>query len=210
MVTLDIMQFVEQEILPRYGAFDRAHSLRHAQSVIAASVRLARHVGANEDMAYVVAAYHDLGLAGPRAIHHLTSGRILAADRRLRRWFSEAQIQVMREAVEDHRASASKAPRSVYGRIVAEADRELSPDTVMRRTIEYGLDHYPGYGRDEHFRRFRQHLEEKYSSHGYIRLWIPGSENERHLAELRRAIASPDILEERFQSLWQEITATEA
>lgn len=203
-MNLEIMNFVEREILPRYTQFDRAHSLRHANSVISSSLKLAAKIGANEDMAYVVAAYHDLGLEGPRAVHHITSGKILAADARLKRWFSPEQIKIMKEAVEDHRASASHAPRSVYGKIVAEADRELHPDTVMRRCIEYGLDHYPDFAQEEHYRRFVQHITEKYSSQGYIRLWIPGSENEQHLNNLRKIIASPQKLQQAFNRIWED------
>lgn len=207
MVTLEIMQFVEQNILPRYTQFDRAHSLRHVNDVITASLKLARRLGADPDMAYVVAAYHDLGMEGPRAIHHITSGKILLADARLKRWFSPEQIKIMKEAVEDHRASASKAPRSLYGKIVAEADRELEPDTIMRRTIEYGLDHYPQKSKEEHFSRFRKHLEEKYSVHGYIHLWIPGSENERHLKDIRNIIASPTLLRKNFERIFEKVRA---
>ena len=87
-VSLDIMEFVEQNILPKYAAFDKAHNLSHANSVIKRSLELARNIGADINMAYVIAAYHDLGLEGPRAIHHLTSDKILATDMRLRRWFS--------------------------------------------------------------------------------------------------------------------------
>lgn len=94
-------------------------------------------------MAYAIAAYHDLGLEGPRAVHHLTSGKILAADQRLQKWFTNEQLKIMKEAVEDHRASTSHTPRSLYGKIVAEADRDLEPSIVFRRTIEYGIDHYP-------------------------------------------------------------------
>ena len=111
----------------------------------------------------------------------------------------------MKEAVEDHRASASKAPRSLYGKIVAEADRELEPDTIMRRTIEYGLDHYPQKSKEEHFSRFRKHLEEKYSVHGYIHLWIPGSENERHLKDIRNIIASPTLLRKNFERIFEKV-----
>lgn len=203
------MNFVEQQILPRYANFDRAHQLRHVTSVINNSLKLAQKVGANEDMAYVIAAYHDLGLEGPRAIHHITSGKILLADNRLKRWFSPEQLKIMKEAVEDHRASASKAPRSIYGKIVAEADRELEPDTIMRRTIEYGLDHYPEKTKDEQYERFSDHLNEKYSSHGYIRLWIPGSINEEYLRQVRSIMANPTLLRQNFDRLWDIINSEE-
>ena len=148
-VNLDLMAFIETEILPRYSNFDKAHRLPHVTNVIRKSIKLAKDIGADINMAYAIAAYHDLGLEGPRAIHHLTSGKILAADARLKRWFLPEQIKVMKEAVEDHRASASHAPRSIYGKIVAEADRELTPETVFRRTIQFGLDRYPEKNKEE-------------------------------------------------------------
>ncbi len=200
-VSLDLMEFVELNILPRYNQFDKAHNMAHANSVIRRSIDLARSFGVDLDMAYAIAAYHDLGLEGPRAIHHLTSGKILMADKRLLKWFSPAQMNVMKEAVEDHRASASHAPRSIYGKIVAEADRDMDPETVIRRTVEYGLSHYPEKDREEHWKRFQEHMDSKYSIHGYIKLWLPGSDNERKLNRLRQLIAQPEelrILFDRF------------
>lgn len=204
-VSLDLMQFVETEILPRYSAFDQAHRLGHANHVIKQSLSLARKIGADINMAYVTAAYHDLGLEGPRAIHHLTSGKILLADKRLRQWFSDEQIKIMKEAVEDHRASASHAPRSIYGKIVAEADRELTPDTVFRRTILYGIDHYPEKTKEEQWARFSEHLENKYSATGYIKLWISGGENEKKLKEIRDIMAKPQTLRNCFDNIYNEI-----
>lgn len=202
--SLDLVEFVETQILPRYTAFDKAHNLSHAQQVIAQSLQLARQLGADLDMAYVVAAYHDLGLEGPRAVHHLTSGKILIQDARLKKWFAPEQLRMMKEAVEDHRASASRAPRSLYGKIVAEADRDIRPETVIRRTIQFGLANYPELDAEQQWQRFMQHMDEKYSTHGYIRLWIQGSENERRLNELRALIAEPAKMRPVFDRLFEE------
>ena len=202
--SLDLVDFVETQILPRYADFDKAHNMEHVTRVIRSSLELARKSGANLDMAYTIAAYHDLGLSGPRASHHLTSGKILMQDARLKHWFSAEQLRVMKEAVEDHRASASRAPRSIYGRIVAEADRDLEPDSVIRRTIQYGLANYPQFNTEGHWRRFLQHLDEKYSVNGYIRLWIQGSENERKLNELRHLMADMTALRSVFDRMMQE------
>lgn len=201
-VSLDLMSFVETQILPRYNAFGKSHGLRHVQRVIASSLELARVTGANANMCYVIAAYHDLGMSGPRAIHHITGGKILAADQRLRRWFSPEQIKVMKEAVEDHRASASHEPRSIYGKIVAEADRDLDAETVFRRAIEYGRENYPQLDREQQWQRFRQHMMEKYSANGYLRLWIPGSPNEQKLRQVRAIIDDPAALRQWFDRLF--------
>lgn len=203
-VSLDLMGFIETEILPRYANFDQAHRLSHVNNVIKQSLDLARKIGADINMAYTIAAYHDLGLEGPRAIHHVTSGKILLADNRLRRWFSTEKIKIMKEAVEDHRASASHAPRSIYGKIVAEADRELDPMVVFKRTILYGKDHYSEMSKEQQWKRFTEHLKDKYSNTGYIKLWIPGSSNEKKLKEIRDYINNPVKLREIFDQMFEE------
>ena len=136
-VSMEIMEFVETQILPKYTEFGESHGLRHVNRVIKNSLELARITGADINMVYVVAAYHDLGMSGPRAIHHITSGKILMADARLKRWFSQDQIKIMKEAVEDHRASSSRQPRSIYGKIVAEADRDIDTHEIFLRAILY-------------------------------------------------------------------------
>lgn len=205
-VSLDLMEFVEKNILPRYAAFDKAHNLTHINRVISRSLELASKIGADADMAYAIAAYHDLGLEGPRAVHHLTSGKILAADQRLQKWFTKEQLKIMKEAVEDHRASTSHTPRSLYGKIVAEADRDLEPSIVFRRTIEYGIDHYPEKNKEEQWQRFLSHMDNKYSSHGYIRLWLPNSPNEQNLKRIREFISAPQLLREEFDRIYALVT----
>lgn len=202
--SLDLVEFIETQILPQYQQFDRAHNMEHVTRVIRSSLQLAQQTGADIDMVYVIAAYHDLGLTGPRAIHHITSGKILMADARLKRWFSPKQLLMMKEAVEDHRASASRAPRSIYGKIVAEADRDLEPTNVIRRTIQFGLANYAELDREGHWNRLLQHLDEKYSTRGYIHLWISGSQNERWLNELRQLIVTPSALRPVFDRIFNE------
>ena len=204
-VSLEIMEFVERQILPRYTAFGESHGLRHVNRVIKNSLQLADVTGADIDMVYVIAAYHDLGMEGPRAIHHLTSGKILQADARLKRWFNAEQIKIMKEAVEDHRASSSRQPRSIYGKIVAEADRDIDVHEIFLRAIEYGKENYPEKDKEEQWKRFSDHMDEKYSRNGYIKLWIPNSPNEKALKELRNIIDNKAELRKHFEEIYEEM-----
>ena len=201
-VNLDLMHFVETQILPRYAAFGRSHGLEHVTRVIRNALALVSVTGADINMVYCIAAYHDLGMSGPRAIHHVTGGKILAQDARLRKWFSPEQIKIMKEAVEDHRASASHAPRSIYGKIIAEADRDLEPESVFRRAIQFGLENYPQL--DE--QGFAHHVNEKYGVNGYMRLWIPGSPNGRGLQVIRQTLADQPRLRQVFDRIYAEET----
>ncbi len=205
--SLDLVEFIETQILPQYANFDRAHNMEHVTRVIRRSLDLAQRTGADINMVYAIAAYHDLGMSGPRAIHHITGGKILAGDARLKRWFTVEQIGIMKEAVEDHRASASRAPRSLYGKIVAEADRDIVPDVVFLRTVQYGLANYPELDKEQQWLRFKEHMSQKYSEHGYIRLWIPGSPNEEKLKELRSIIADVHLLRQQFDKHFDAETA---
>lgn len=201
-----LIDYIEQEILPRYDHFDTAHRRNHAEEVIRESMRLAEGAEVNREMVYTVAAYHDTGLRFGREKHHIHSGEIVRSDERLRAWFSEEEISIMAEAVEDHRASSDHAPRTIYGRIVAEADRTIVPTTILRRTVQYGLTHYPTLDREGHYRRFVEHLLEKYAEGGYLRLWMPDPAKEQRLAELRSLIRDRKALRWQFDSLFDAET----
>ena len=204
--SLDLVEFVETKILPQYAAFDAAHNMEHVTRVIRNSLELVKVTGADVNMVYAIAAYHDLGMSGPRAVHHITGGKILAADARLKKWFSPEQLKVMREAVEDHRASASHSPRSIYGKIVAEADRDIDKNIVIRRTIQFGLANYPQLDHEGQWKRFKEHMDNKYSKDGYIRLWIHNSPNAQRLNELRNLIAQPAELRTAFERIFSEVS----
>lgn len=198
----NLIAYIEQDILPRYDHFDAAHQRNHAEEVIERSLALADHYDVDINMVYAIAAYHDTGLCEGRDTHHLVSGRIIRQDQRLREWFDENQIETMAQAAEDHRASSGHEPRSIYGKIVAEADRLILPEKVIRRTIQFGLDHHPELDKEGQYQRFREHLLEKYSDTGYLRLWIPESENAARLVELRAIIRDENAMREAFEQLF--------
>ena len=200
---MTIRQYIESEIIPRYDNFDAAHGRDHVEYVIAQSLKLSEYYDVDRDMVYVIAAYHDTGLAVERKTHHLESGRIIRSDQSLRQWFNEGQIETMAQAVEDHRASSDHEPRSIYGKIVAEADRQIDPETIIRRTVQYGLSHYPELDRGGHWQRMLDHLNEKYAEGGYLRLWIPESDNAGKLKELHEIIKDRDYLESLFDRFYK-------
>ena len=196
--------FITTEVIPRYAAFDKAHQEDHARVVIERALALAEHYPVDPSIVYAAAACHDLGLSVDRKTHHLESGRIIRGMAALRRWFSEEQIELIAQAAEDHRASSDHEPRSIYGRIVAEADRLVEPEQIIRRTIQYGLAHYPELSHEEYWARTLEHLHEKYAEGGYLKLWIPESPNAARLAELRTIIRDEVALRGIFERLYNE------
>lgn len=206
MIRKEIKAYIESEILPRYDGFDAAHRRDHADVVVSRSVELAQRLGADVEMAYVIAAYHDTGLAVGRDVHHTESKCILLADRELKRWFSEEDIATMGDAVEDHRASSKQPPRTIYGRIVAEADRLIVPHSIIRRTVQFTLTHHPDLDMEQGYERLLEHMREKYDYDGYLKLWIEESENAQRLEELRKIIADKPLLRRLYETIYTEET----
>lgn len=208
MIPDDLKHYIESEILPRYDGFDAAHQRDHALTVISQSMSLAENYDVDPRMVYVIAAYHDTGLVKGRELHHVESKNIILADTALRRWFSPEQIAIMADAVEDHRASSSHEPRTIYGRIVAEADRVIIPESIIRRTIQFTLTHHPTLNREQGYERLTEHLNEKYNYGGYLRLWIEHSANAERLEQLRQIIAHPDLLRSMYDKIYDELQHT--
>ena len=198
----DLTAYVEQQIIPRYAAFDSAHREDHARAVIERALELSAHYDVDINIVYAAAACHDLGLAVDRKTHHLESGRIIRSDATLAGILGPEGLEAAACAAEDHRASSETAPRSIYGRIVAEADRLIEPLTIIRRTVQYGLDHYPDLDKEGHWQRTLEHLKEKYGDGGYLKLWIPQSSNAARLEELRKIIRDEERLKRIFEKIW--------
>ena len=200
-VPADLKEYVETVILPRHEAYDAAHQPDHIRRVIARSMALQP-----SPITYAAAAMHDIGICEGREVHHMASGRIIREDRTLRRWFSEEEIEAIAQAAEDHRASATSKPRSLLGCILSEADRDIEPETIVRRTVEYGLSHYPTLDREGHWQRTLEHLHEKYAEGGYIKLWMgDASPNAAPLAELRTLIKDEKKLRALFDELFNTL-----
>ena len=115
-------------------------------------------------------------------------------DEHLRQWFTDAQIGIMRDAVEDHRASSKNPPRTIYGAIVAEADRQIDPTLVIHRTMAFSAKLFPNGDFETLYQRSKDHLLEKYAEGGYMHLWLNSERNVRSLEQLRAIIRDEESL----------------
>ena len=203
----EIRVFLEREIVPLYDNFDAGHGRDHVHTVMSQSLSLASHYPEVDTcLLLTAAAYHDLGLAFGRDEHHIHSARIVRDDQRLRQWFNEEEINIIAEAAEDHRASSGHEPRTIYGRIVAEADRIIDSETIVRRALQYGMSHEPGLDREAQYRRLMDHMLEKYAEGGYLKLWIPYGDNARRLKEFRQTLADEQAFRQLFDRIYRDLT----
>ena len=163
----DIIEFVKARILPVYEVM-LEYKRNHIDYVLRRSILFASQVmdePVDVDMVYLIAAYHDLGEIVDRKTHEHVGAKMLREDERLQKFFTQEQIEIMAQAVEDHRASGKTEPRTVYGRIVSSADRTTSVDDIMR--LSYGFRADKGMSLHEMIDDGYKHLCEKYGENGY-------------------------------------------
>lgn len=221
MLNPELEKYIYEEIVPQYQGFDDAHKEDHALTVISQAMHLLEGkdewlawqecanpiwlTPVDENMLLAAAACHDLGLVNGRDNHHMDSGVIIRNDHRLAQWFTPEQIETIAQAAEDHRASGKGAPRSIYGMIVAEADRVIDGETIIRRTVQFGFKHYPDLDREGHIARAIDHLHEKYGRGGYLKLWIPWSENAARLNTLQDIIADQEAVLREVTRIYESL-----
>lgn len=200
MIRLELRDYIETEIFPQYAQNDLGHRLDHIEYVVRRSLKFAKQAGADLEMAYVVAVYHDVGHHIDAKHHEKVSGEILRNDEKLREFFSMEDIETMVEAVEDHRSSSEREPRNVYGKIVATADKNVLMELPLKRTYAYRIYHCPNASLEEIIEESRQHLVEKYGENGYAveKSYFKDAEFEAHLKELRKLTSNAEEFRKEF------------
>lgn len=135
-----------------YNSFDPAHQLDHCNIVINRGIQYAKEWNKlNPDktvdlnIVFVVCALHDIGLQFDRETHNIHSSNLIKKDKNLKKWFNEEEINIIANAVEDHRASLKHPIRNIYGQIVSEADRNhpSSIRELIQRSVKYNIHHNP-------------------------------------------------------------------
>ena len=170
-VNRKLQEYIKDNIFPKYEKF-YAHGMMHIKAVIANMMRLADYYGLNKNMAYVIACYHDAGLSVDRENHERESGKLLAADENLKKWFTDEEITIMKQAVEDHRGSRKTRPRNFYGECISDSDRDFDISILARRQINTSLKCYDWVKTfDQHFERSYKYICGRINKDGVFNLW---------------------------------------
>ena len=188
-MNIELIQYIESNIIPRYKNNDKAHQENHVRLVIRNSLLIAAEYDVDKNIVFTAAAYHDLGLTVERAKHEVFSKEIMLTDKKLDEFFNQEEKDIIADAILAHRASSKTEPKSIYGKIVADADRDLVPVHIIERTIFFSFDNYPSYDKDGHFVRSYEHIKSKYGHGGYLKLWLDSKVNNDNLKKLRNLIA---------------------
>ena len=196
--------YIKDKIIPLYSSFDSAHQIDHVKAVMHDSIEEAKDLGVSETLSLVAAAYHDIGLVKDRKTHHLVSGEMMRKDEFLNSTFPPDIVSLIAEAAEDHRASSSSVPRSIFGAIVADSDRQLETETVIMRTIQYSMSH-GAENLDQVKAHVFSHMAEKYSKNGYLSTFFPSEKDKCNILQLHSLSENEKLLSEIVEKLWSKV-----
>lgn len=189
-----LKKYIEEKIFPEYNKNESGHGINHIKDVIKRSFDLVKEndLDVNIDMVYTIAAYHDIGHHIDSKTHEIISADIMSKDDNLKEFFNEEELKIIKEAIEDHRASAKDDPRSIYGRIVSSADRNNKVEDCLRRTYTYGKKLNPKATDEELFQRAYDVLQNKFGEDGYAKYYFKDSNYEKFLKEIRNLLEDKD------------------
>ena len=185
-----LKEYIEDNIFPEYSKNDQGHDLEHIKYVINRSIKFADTIpDINYDIVYTVASYHDIGHHINPKLHEIISAEIMYKDDNLKEYFSDEERLIIKEAIEDHRASSDHEPRSIYGKIVSTADRNNTVEACLRRSYTYGKRLEPTATDEELFERAYKHLNLKFGEDGYAKFFFKDEEYEKFLHDIRELLA---------------------
>ena len=194
-VEQEIIDYIEAEILPKYAKLG-GHTGDHIERVISRSLKFHRQAPElNINMVYVIAAYHDLGRLVDNDTHNIESAKMLRTDEFIKAHFSTDEMDIMAEAIEDHRSSLGHKPRSRYGELVSSADRDINIDTMLSRVYDYTKHLHPEMSESEILEEARYHLRIKYAPDGYAAgtMYFEDPDFDMVLVKVEEVTRSPEV-----------------
>ncbi|NLC32483.1 MAG: HD domain-containing protein [Clostridiales bacterium] len=202
----ELLMYIQTNIIPRYHKVDKAHDVNHIRHVIRNCMYIAKEYDVDKNILYTAAAYHDLGLEVERERHEVFSRDMMCRDKRLDDFFNQEEKDLIADAILTHRASSKAAPKTIYGKILADADRDLVPVRIIERTILYSLEKFPNSSRTSHFMTIKDHIAAKYGPDGYVKLWLDTQRNNKGLKMIRTLMSDESRFERVFDYYFDKHT----
>lgn len=204
MVNPQLMHYLETTIIPQYKQLDTSHSPEHVYQVLENSIEIAAPLSVDLDIVSTVSVFHDLGLLKGRKNHERASRSMVESDAFLADYFTKEQRKIIGEAVEDHRASLSYEPRSIYGKIISEADRDLDFYRILERTIYFAIEKKSLSDPDNLCQEAFEYIQQKYGPHHHLTFWLGYSKNIAGLAEIHEMLTDPIKFNSAFSDCYEQ------
>lgn len=197
-----LQQYVEEKIFPIYENNDSGHGIEHIKYVIKRSLEFANQFeNIDFNMVYVIASFHDLAHHIDKDNHEIISAKLFHENEKMKDFFTDAQRKIIKEAIEDHRASLEYVPRSDYGKIISSADRNVDIISSLKRTHAYTTKHYPELDLNDMITRAYNHISKKFGDCGYAKMWLVDEEFDKFKDDVKELLKDKYIFGVKYMEV---------
>lgn len=195
----ELIDYIQNNIFPEYSKNDSGHGIEHINYVIDRCFRFAKQFdNIDLDMLYTVAVFHDIGHHIDKKNHEILSAKIFYDNEDIKHFFTDEQRIVIKEAIEDHRASSDSVPRNNYGKIISSADRSTDVNEFLRRTHAYTLKHTPEATLEQMLIRAYNHTSDKYGDKGYAKHYVVDDEYNEFRNEISNLLSDRNLFNAKY------------
>ena len=209
-INLELKDYVEKYILSQYDQNNvGGHGREHIETVTNRCFELIEEFNLNldPDMVYAIASFHDLGYRIEPDNHEDVSSIMFLDDEFMKSFFNDFQRILIAEAIIDHRASLEYEARSDYGKLVSSADREISVENMLKRSILFQADKHSAEKPtdlqviDYSYKK----LSSKYGKGGYAKMYYPDAKYFAYLETMQELLADKNKFVEAELEVMREL-----
>ena len=199
-VRQDLKDYITEHIFPEYDKNDRGHNIAHILEVIRRSFALndTFKLGLNDNMMYAIASCHDWGKYEDHATHHLIAARNFMNDEGMKKFFTDEERTIIKEAIEDHRSSKEDEPRSVYGKLISSADRNTRIEIVFIRSFFVAHERMPEANIEDYLDYTIQRLSKKYDEDNPENMFFEDETYKVFIEDMRALLKNEEEFKRRY------------
>ncbi len=196
----DLKSYIEECIFPKYEPNDKAHGIIHIREVIRRSFALndTMKLHLDKNMIYAISACHDLGKYINSDIHEKLAANVFIKDENMKKYFTDEQRNIIKDAIEDHRSSKEDNPRTIYGKLISSADRNTRIEIVFIRSFFVAKAKMPEENIENYLDYTFKRLSKRYSIENPENMFLEDNIYKTFLNDMRNLLKDEQSFKDKY------------
>ena len=202
-----LKKYISDKILLQYDLNDIGHNKNHIEYVLKRALEISKDYSVDYNILYTCVCFHDIACYINREQHEILSADIAYKDEFLNNLFSNDEIIIIKEAIEDHRASSNNIPRNIYGTILSSADRNISIKDFLISSLFYKAIDINSLDINKAIGNSYNHAIDKFGKNGYAvnKFYVYDKKYKQFLNDLQYLIDNRDEFVKLSQTVFDEV-----
>ena len=202
-----LKQYINNNILPEYNLNDKGHNKDHIDFVLKRAFEISKNYDINYNILYACVSFHDIACHINRDKHEILSADVAYKDEFLNKFFNKEELLIIKEAIEDHRASSTNIPRNIYGKILSSADRKVDIKTYLISSLFFQVTDINNLDMNKAIEQSYDHAIKKFGKNGYAtnKFYVDDKRYKKFLLDLQYLIDNKDEFNKLAEIVFNEV-----